>query len=349
VSASVVSLRSSHSSRTAILRLESESESKEMRLRENLARAYETIRAYELLLHDSGDGGRGLGGIADISLLEGMSGDHRPPTMPSNQSAWNDSAQSHPPLPITVLASDPRKLRQLLDSAEKSAQKIIALESKVREQERALAGHERQQTETALKMERANRCLSLMNQPSKYLLERLNEKEVECLALEKRVREAERAVEEAARENKKLEVETSQLKERLQLLLSQRNEISALRTMLESLRREEEGEEEEADSEEGSEAGDDDRSVGFVAPQPSRSPMKQPGGLLVEAPSFQTPLRDRSPPPPPSSPPPPLVMVQMEATRPVTALDLGLSPAAMRSMLERTQPTPSKKRITAAE
>jgi hypothetical protein len=105
VSASVVSLRASHSSRTAILRLESESESKEMRLRENLARAYETIRAYELLLHDSGDGGRGLGGIADISLLEGMSGDHRPPTMPSNQSAWNDSAQSHPPLPITVLDS----------------------------------------------------------------------------------------------------------------------------------------------------------------------------------------------------------------------------------------------------
>jgi hypothetical protein len=339
-------------SRTAILRLESESETKELRLRESLARAYETIRAYELLLHESGDGDSG--GIGTVSLT---AGNRHPPAMSPSQSAWSDSAQPHPPLPITVLASDPRKLRQLLDTTEKSLQKIAALESKVREQQRALEEHERQQTETALKMDRAKRCLSLMNQPSKYLLERLNEKEVECLGLERRVKEKELEVEEAGREKRGLEVETTQLRERLQLLLAQRNEISSLRTMLEALRREEqEGEEEELElNEEGdggsvlsAEEGEEreeavgvNHSVGslaLVVSHPTKSPTKQGAG-----PSFQTPQRDRSPPPPPSSPPPSLVM---EATRPVTALDLGLSPAAMRSMLERTQPTPSKKRIT---
>lgn len=42
----------------------------------------------------------------------------------------------------------------------------------------------------------------------------------------------------------------------------------------------------------------------------------------------------------------PQSLTSMEATRPVTAADFGLSPAAMRSMLERTKATPTKKRIT---
>ena len=40
----------------AILRLESDSDAKEVTLRENLSRAYETIRAYEILLQGGGGG-----------------------------------------------------------------------------------------------------------------------------------------------------------------------------------------------------------------------------------------------------------------------------------------------------
>jgi hypothetical protein len=263
--------------------------------------------------------------------------------MPAHQTAWSSSLQS-PPLPITVLASDPRKLRQLLETSERSAQKIASLESKLREQTQAIAEYEKQHTETALKMERANRCLSLVNQPSKYLLERLNEREAECHVLEQRVRELEREREEALREKKRLELETVQLKERLQLLLSQRSEIVSLRSMLEALRQEEEemgGEGEEGSEEEEEEDPSAEPAPGWGGAGTATTPVKSPRKQESFPSHWQSPMRGDSPPPSP-----PATLVVMEATRPVTALDLGLSPAALRSMLERTQPTPSKRRIT---
>jgi uncharacterized coiled-coil protein SlyX len=331
--------------RSAILRLESESDSKELLLRENLSRAYETIRAYELLLHDS----------EGPSALASALGPDLSPSMPAQQSAWSSSLQN-PPLPITVLASDPRKLRQLLETSERNAQKIVSLESKLREQTQTIAEYEKQHTETALKMDRATRCLSLVNQPSKYLLERLNEREAECHALEGRVRELEREREEAQREKKRLELETGQLKERLQLLLSQRSEILSLRSMLEALRQEEERYEEGED--EGSEEEDKEEEQEGFGEGVMMTPVMSPGKRES---FFSHSERDRdkgsSPPPAPPLSPVPSVSssqggsggrgnLEMEATRPVTALELGLSPAALRSMLERTQPTPSKKRIT---
>lgn len=267
-----------------------------------------------------------------------------PTSLLANQTAWSTSFQS-PPLPITVLASDPRKLRQLLDSSEKNSQKIVALESKVREQQKLIQDYEKQQTELTLKLDRANRCMSLMNQPSKYLLSRLNEMEVEHGVMEKRLKELEYENAEAAKIKASLELEISQLKERLQLLLSQRNEIHSLKAMLEALRQEESQESED----DGSDAEEDDEkhvpppTLTFPQSIPEFTPMKtsnQNESFPPFTPSHQSLLKEPRTPLSPSS------TVVMEATRPVSATDLGLSPAAMRSMLERTHPTPSKKRIT---
>ena len=203
--------------------METQSGSTETILREDLSRAYETIRAYELMLHATADTDTGHASSTGGLLLD------------STRGVGAGGSKDTIPLPVTVLASDPRRLRLLLDTSERNAKKLSDQDhviADLQQQVQSLQGalDDAQEREAMLR-----RVMEASKHPPQYAIVRLQEKEQECLSVRKEcaaLRSRGEGLEEAVRTERE---EGDKLRLRLHQLLEQRAEIEDLRALLQTV------------------------------------------------------------------------------------------------------------------
>lgn len=240
LAAAIISYCSSVNNRAALLKLESESQSQEHSLRESLCRAHETIRAYELMLHTTAE-------PADTTAALSMS--MRMHTTADNGSISNTGLSGGVPLAVSVLASDPRRLRLLLETSERNTLKLTT-------QDRLIAELRAKTTEleSAVGAKHDQICvlesvIDAARHPAAYVLSRLQEREEQIVQQKREISrltsqgtQLEEAVAACRREGEGL-------RERLKTLLEQRAEIEGLKELLQTVCMEGESDEDGSDDE----------------------------------------------------------------------------------------------------
>jgi hypothetical protein len=216
--------------RVALLKLESESESKESALRNNLSSAYDTIRAYELMMHTTTE-------PADTTDALSM----HTTTTPAHTAAvslgtsGSGSGSGKVPLAVSVLASDPRRLRLLLETSERNTAKLAAQDRLLNESRAKVGELEADLIAAQEQVAVLERVVDVSKHPASYAISRLQQREEDIVRLK-------REVNRLTAQSKQLETEVGgarqegeRLRERLKTLLEQRAEIEGLRELLQTV------------------------------------------------------------------------------------------------------------------
>lgn len=256
--------------KTALMRMEAEHISKCSRLEEDLSRAYETIHAYDVLFSDDShdDNDRMLKEQFRPSRIESdvknISKGLSTGTGSAEEGEYNDddwerddgevevNAEKSAVLDrslhsekhsrtisnntrkhsLSVLVSNPRKFRHLLDSSERNMHTIDQLKQRIRELESTNTQHLKEKKKLKEEISKNIRELSLVPKSNKHVIDLYAQKDDECRLLhgklvsyEGEVLEYKKTIEDYLKDN-------NTLRGQLRALMDERSELMELKAML---------------------------------------------------------------------------------------------------------------------
>ena len=260
--------------KNALLKMESECETKCSRLEEDLSRAHETIRAYDLLFSDDSNndcdnmlkdkyrgnavGGRELNDSGTLSVgsvednysdedwehedksemqvdyddkMQGRKKDKRVSDVlaPHTPAAGDKIVKRHA---LSVLVSNPRKFRHLLDSAERNIDTIKKLNTTIGELK--LKNNQMAKDNKSLKEEisKLMKEISLLPKSNKYIMDLYTQKDDECRHLHKKITTLEEEIDDNRSAVDNYLKQNSLLKDKVDALVEERQDYQELKAML---------------------------------------------------------------------------------------------------------------------